>query len=478
MALYRKYRSRSLDDIVGQSHVTDILKREIETGQIAHAYLLTGPRGVGKTSIARILAHEINKIPYTDESEDLDIIEMDAASNRGIDSVRELREKAMIAPSRAAKKVYIIDEVHMMTKEAFNALLKILEEPPEYVVFILATTDFNKLPDTIISRTQRYHFHTIPAEKVADHMAMIADKEGFKISKDALTLIAERGGGSLRDSLSLLDQVRHSAEPGAEITTKQTESVLGLATGEEIRTLLDALTSRKATSILSSLKAIQDRGVSATTLASQLIVAVTAELSATPHLVALLEGLMETMKSPYPDTKLLVVLLGDVADSRPKTVAASVTASMPQVVMESPAATYESVKPKSVKPAKKPASTSASDPAPTAAPAPSGEYDLSKFDWQQIVDYAREHHTGVYTLISKATPEIKDDRITLYVGSRFKKNKLESTNHRPILGEILAQTGVGAGAAVEIIGTPPPPKDSKAAAIAAMMGGGEEVDVA
>ena len=151
-ALYRKYRSRSLSEIVGQPHITAILERAIANGTTAHAYLLTGPRGVGKTSIARILAHEINRLPYRDESTHLDIIEIDAASNNSVEDIRDLREKVQIAPVSAPKKIYIIDEVHMLSKSAFNALLKTLEEPPEHAVFILATTDADKLPATILSR--------------------------------------------------------------------------------------------------------------------------------------------------------------------------------------------------------------------------------------------------------------------------------------------------------------------------------------
>jgi DNA polymerase III subunit gamma/tau len=160
-ALYRKYRSKSLSEIVGQKHITDTLSNAIKSGRISHAYLFTGPKGVGKTSIARILAHEVNGLAYADESIHLDIIEIDAASNRRIDEIRDLRDKVHIAPTSAKYKVYIIDEVHMLTKEAFNALLKTLEEPPAHVIFILATTEAHKLPDTIVSRTQRFTFKAI-----------------------------------------------------------------------------------------------------------------------------------------------------------------------------------------------------------------------------------------------------------------------------------------------------------------------------
>src|SRR6185312_9176361 len=165
-ALYRKYRSKSFDDVVGQDHITKTLKNALSSGRISHAYLFTGPRGVGKTSVARILAHEVNDLSYNDESVHLDIIEIDAASNRRIDEIRDLREKVNIAPAAAKYKVYIIDEVHMLTREAFNALLKTLEEPPAHVIFILATTEAHKLPETIISRTQRFEFKPIGARQM------------------------------------------------------------------------------------------------------------------------------------------------------------------------------------------------------------------------------------------------------------------------------------------------------------------------
>src|SRR5215475_16134213 len=176
-ALYRKHRPKKLSEVIGQEHITKTLSEALKQGRISHAYLFTGPRGVGKTSIARILAHEINGLPYTDDSTHLDIIEIDAASNRRIDEIRDLRDKVNVAPTSAKYKVYIIDEVHMLTREAFNALLKTLEEPPAHVVFILATTEAHKLPETIISRTQRYSFKPGETTKVIDHLRAIAKQE-------------------------------------------------------------------------------------------------------------------------------------------------------------------------------------------------------------------------------------------------------------------------------------------------------------
>ena len=198
-ALYRRYRPKSLSEVVGQEQITDVLANSLKNGKIGHAYLFIGPRGTGKTSVARILAHEINKFDYELEDDYLDIIEIDAASNRGIDDIRELRQRANIAPTKGKYKVYIIDEVHMLTKEAFNALLKTLEEPPEHVVFIMATTDAQKVPITITSRSQIYTFKLADPGVMFEHLKNICKKEKINIDDEALKIVVKRGGGSYRD---------------------------------------------------------------------------------------------------------------------------------------------------------------------------------------------------------------------------------------------------------------------------------------
>ena len=258
-ALYRKYRSKSFDEVVGQEHITETLKNALKKGAISHAYLFTGPRGVGKTSIARILAYAINDLPYDEEATHLDIIEIDAASNRRIDEIRDLRDKVHIAPTSATYKVYIIDEVHMLTREAFNALLKTLEEPPEHTVFILATTEAHKVPDTIISRTQRFTFKPIKQEDTISHLKEIAKKEKLKLSDEALTLLATHGKGSFRDSISMLDQLAGIATD--EIGVEEVKLLLGLPDLEIIETLLNSVASHDIPELFSNVQKLKEKGI-------------------------------------------------------------------------------------------------------------------------------------------------------------------------------------------------------------------------
>ena len=219
-ALYRKWRPQTFDQVVGQQHITETLKNQVKTGRLSHAYLFIGTRGTGKTTCARILAKAVNCEHPVDgnpcgvcpacrgisDGSVLDVVELDAASNNGVDNVRALREEAVFTPASVRKRVYIIDEVHMLSASAFNALLKILEEPPEHLMFILATTELQKVPATILSRCQRHSFRRIDTPDIAEYLEYIAKQEGFKLSHEAAELIARLADGGVRDALSLLDQ--------------------------------------------------------------------------------------------------------------------------------------------------------------------------------------------------------------------------------------------------------------------------------
>ena len=304
-ALYRKYRPLRLEDVVGQEQVTVPLGNALVAEKVGHAYLFTGPRGTGKTSVARILAHQVNGFDYQLEDDYVDIVEIDGASNRGIDNIRELREKAAIAPSRGKYKVYIIDEVHMLTKEAFNALLKTLEEPPAHVIFIMATTDAIKVPVTITSRSQIYNFRLVDEPTMVHHLKSIAESEGIKITDEALALIAKRGGGSFRDSLSLLDQI--STLTSEEINAELIEKALGLPEMTRIVELIRAYIAGDVPKITTLLRETLESGIKGETIAEELMKAILDNPQ--PQLMKLLRELTE-VSAPFVEAKLLVALVG------------------------------------------------------------------------------------------------------------------------------------------------------------------------
>jgi len=278
----RRYRPQAFDELIGQEHVSQALANAISSNRVGHAYLFTGARGVGKTSAARILAKALNCVqgPTTNPcnqcdacssisaGDDVDVLEIDGASNRGIDEIRQLRQNAGVRPSRSRYKIYIIDEVHMLTREAFNALLKTLEEPPEHVKFIFCTTEPTKIPITILSRCQRFDFAGIMTRSILKRLEQIAEAEGVEADSEALEIIARRAAGSMRDSQSLLEQLL--AFSSGRITVDEVHGMLGTAGEERLAALVGALVERDPAAALAELDGAVSAGVDAGLLIEQL----------------------------------------------------------------------------------------------------------------------------------------------------------------------------------------------------------------
>lgn len=455
-ALYRKYRSKSLSEVVGQEHVTTTLTNALKQGRISHAYLFTGPRGTGKTSIARILAHEINNLPYEDESNHLDIIEIDAASNRRIDEIRELRDKVHIAPTSAKYKVYIIDEVHMLTREAFNALLKTLEEPPAHVVFMLATTEVHKLPETIISRVQRFSLKPVALDKVTNHLRSIAKSEGAIIDDDALELIAAHGEGSFRDSISLLDQARSQNE---HVTIDDVRAMLGIPPAETISRIEQALTSHDPSTVVTELHASYEQGYNAARIAKQLGQSLrSGAISGKPllvkqQLISLLEKLINVPSSSQPQQALELALL-DIAlkDSAP---VAAATSPSPQPQPQAPISS-ESVEPTPPTPKQRtqkaevavaeqvieqPATTAIEAPSvpPEAIPKQTVQIQVDETLWPQVVQSIKAQYNTLYSIARMAKAEQTDTGLRLHFSFAFHQKRMNEAKNKQIITDTIKQ---------------------------------------
>ncbi|MGK2896438.1 MAG: DNA polymerase III subunit gamma/tau [Candidatus Saccharimonadales bacterium] len=487
IALYRKYRSRSLKDIVGQSHVTEVLTNAIKQGRVSHAYLFTGPRGVGKTSIARILAHEINNLPYTEDTNHVDIVEIDAASNNGVDHIRDLRDRVQLAPMSANKKVYIIDEVHMLSKPAFNALLKTLEEPPEHVVFILATTDVDKLPDTIISRTQRHAFRRASIEDLEKNLTVVAKKENLKITPEAITLIAQHSDGSYRDSLSLLDQIANLASGDKAISRDDVEHNLGLASQDVITSLVEAARIRDITAIQTQLADLESRGIQSRVVTKQLITYIAAYAVSESELLPLLDALLDVEHSPLPEIKLLTVLASfrapkviSISKAITATPILNVSATIPELekkaVQKKP---KDNLIEKPVDPEEDTTTFEAKTEPQSKIPKSAAKQRLSVTivddpDWNTLLEAVKVMSVPLHSVLKKCAMETTGTDVTIYAKNRLFKNKLDNPRFKGVIIEALNQQ-YEAEWEIAAIATATPPKDSQVAQVAAIMEGGEEV---
>ena len=285
LVLARKYRSTTFDEVIGQAHVADTLTNAIESGRIAHAYLFSGTRGVGKTTMARILAKCLNCLESDGPTstpcnkcescldiargEDMDVVEIDGASNNGVEDIRELRANVIYRPSRSRYKVYYIDEVHMVTTQAFNALLKTLEEPPEYVKFMFATTEPEKIPATILSRCQRFDFRNISTSVIADYLKTLCEREKVNSSDDGLFRVARAASGSMRDALSLLDQI--FAAGGEGVTEAEVLRLLGSPSDEKILNIVNAIATGDSAGAIGGLAEILSTGATLPSVAGSLV---------------------------------------------------------------------------------------------------------------------------------------------------------------------------------------------------------------
>lgn len=497
-ALYRKYRPTRLTDVVGQEQVVKSLADGLKQGKINHAYVFAGPRGTGKTSIARIFAHAVNNFEYQLEDEYLDIVEIDAASNNGVDNIRELREKAIIAPTKGEYKVYIIDEAHMLTKSAANALLKLLEEPPEHVIFIMATTEIDKIPITILSRTQVYTFSLAEPEVMLGHLQKIAEAEKIDIDHSGLEVVVKRGGGSFRDSLSLLDQVATLTDE--KITATVLEKALGIPGAEKIKALISNYKSGNSEAIERDFRALITSGLRAENIAGEILNEIIKHPEA--ETLPLLRSLPD-VASPFAEAKLLLALLEDnlavtrvksTKETTPKEAPKETSKSTEEVTGNGERITGEPAtetvqaggvhEERAGEPAreqvtestKKLAEESVAEPVvePAEKSAEESTEESGDFDWQNFIAKVATASSSTIRPLEKSKYKLIGDILHLYPEDNFSEKILKSVKHSAILRQNLP-----AGLSLEIHATGSAPhkvKDEKIAQISAIMGDVQEID--
>ncbi len=424
-ALYRKYRSNSLNDVVGQDSIIKTLLNSIKESKISHAYLFVGPRGVGKTSVARILAHKINNLDYKTEDHHVDIIEIDGASNRGIDEIRDLREKSSIAPTNSKYKVYIIDEVHMLTMQAFNALLKLLEEPPSHVVFILATTEIQKVPETIISRTQKFTFRPIDDLSIIERLKVISKKENISISDDALKLIAQISDGGLRDAISILDQL---SSMSMKIERDNVSELIGLPPDNEVNKIVEGVLTHSlgVNQLFTIIDELNDQGVDIKVLTASIIDQLKFRLLSEPiysnnkEIIDLMKTLLEVNEKSNFKDYLKVVLAGYILNTSQNTQSSNDNL-IP--IKKTPPPTIE------VKVPKKNSVISS-------------DVSSLKSIWENVLSSLKETHSTLYsTLMMSKVNFIDEKTIEVVFKYKFYANQLKNQKNFKIISDILSEIG-------------------------------------
>jgi len=479
---YRKWRPQTLAEIVGQEQVTQTLSNALKSGRVSHAYLFYGPRGTGKTSTARILAKAVNCLTNgkgepcntcemcqaTTEGRALDVIEIDAASNTGVDDIRSLREKVNYAPNQARYKVYIIDEVHMLSTSASNALLKTLEEPPSYVIFILATTEAHKVPPTILSRCQRFDFRRISQADVVSKLTSICDAEGIHLKPEGLRLIARSATGSLRDAENLLEQL--TTYYGTEIELHQVQAILGITGDERARELIRHMVNNDVSAGVATINSVNSDGLDLRQFNREVVeylrellliktgseeavdltaddIAELKDLAAKTSLAQILRAvrLFGELEIGFDNYSTLPLELALVDSAQPSVEKIESPAPQPEYeppppVKEVSPAKKQAVKPKAEPPKVEPAKA---EDIPTTPPELSNEIERLRQNWREVIEQAPEEvkRTPAIAILRSAGVKpvtIEGDTVVLAFRYPIHKERMETAENQQVTQKIIS----------------------------------------